>query len=105
MQVLTHLGLDRAIAQIGVRPKAYVFKLYDTGEEIQRFALSEVHERLHGAPYYQIHRADLHDILAAKVQELDHDTVRLSHRVVGFQEIEDGVSFGSLTARLSAAIC
>jgi len=56
MHVLIHLGLDRAIAQIGVRPKAYVFELHDTGEEIQRFA-----------------------------------AVRLSHRVVRFQEIEDRV--------------
>ena len=47
-----------------MRPGAYVFRLHDTGEVIQRFSLSEEHERLHGAPYTQLHRADLHDILA-----------------------------------------
>ena len=91
MHVLHHLGLGPAIAQIGVRPHAYVFKLFDTGEMIQRFALSEEHERLHGAPYCQMHRADLHDLLAEKVHELDSEAIRLNHRAIGFKEHDDGV--------------
>ena len=90
MHGLIHLGLGPAIARIGVRPKAYVFKLFETGEVIQRFELSEEHERLHGAPYYQMHRADLHDLLAAKVRDLDRDAIRLNKRVTGFRE--DGTS-------------
>jgi len=91
MHGLNHLGLGPAIAEMGVRPKAYVFKLFDTGEEIQRFALSDEHERLHGAPYYQMHRADLHELLAAKVRELGPDAIALNHRVSGFREDDDGV--------------
>ena len=91
MHVLNHLGLGPAIARVGVRPKAYVFKLFDTGEVIQRFALSEEHERLNGAPYYQMHRADLHELLAAKVRELDPETIRLNHKVLGFHESANGV--------------
>ena len=91
MHVLNHLGLGPAMAQMGVRPKAYVFKLFDTGEEIQRFALSEEHERLHGAPYYQMHRADLHELLAAKVNELDAGAIHLNHKVMGFREDANGV--------------
>ncbi|MEE2968685.1 MAG: NAD(P)-binding protein [Pseudomonadota bacterium] len=63
--VLNHLGLGDAIAAVSVKPGAYVFRTYDTGEEIHRFSLSDVHEKLHGAPYHQLHRADLHDLLAA----------------------------------------
>src|SRR3954464_8883247 len=48
MHVLRDLGLQRAIRAAGVQPAAYVFRLYDTGEEIQRFSLSEEHERMHG---------------------------------------------------------
>ena len=91
MHVLNHLGLGSAITRVGVRPKAYVFKLFDTGEEIQRFALSEEHERLHGAAYYQMHRADLHELLAAKVHELDPHAIHLNHRVALFREDDDGV--------------
>jgi salicylate hydroxylase len=89
--VLHHLGLGPALAEVGVRPGAYVFRLHDTGEEIQRFALSDEHEKLHGAPYYQVHRADVHGLLAARVLELNHAAIRLNCRVVGFQEGSDGV--------------
>ena len=47
-------------------PGPYVFRLFDRGEEIQHFSLSEEHERKHGAPYTQLHRADFHEILAAR---------------------------------------
>ena len=89
--VLHHLGLGPALAEVGVRPGAYVFRLHDTGEEIQRFALSDDHEKLHGAPYYQVHRADIHTLLAAKVRELKRNAIRLNCRVIGFEESDDGV--------------
>lgn len=90
--VLRHLGLGPALAESGVRPGAYVFRLHDTGEEIQRFALSDEHEKLHGAPYYQVHRADVHSLLAAKVLELKRDAIQLNSRVIGFEESGDGVN-------------
>ena len=89
MHVLRHLGLEEAITAVGVRPEAYVFRLHDTGEVIQRFSLSQ--EELHGAPYTQLHRADLHDLLAARARELDPNVVRLNHKVTGFTESADGV--------------
>ncbi len=89
--VLHHLGLGARLAEVGVRPGAYVFRLHDTGEEIHRFALSDEHERLHGAPYYQLHRADVHTLLAAKVIELKADAIRLNCRVTGFEESGDSV--------------
>jgi salicylate hydroxylase len=91
MHVLRHLGLEQAITRIGVRPGAYVFRLHDTGEVIQRFSLSDEHLRMHGAPYTQMHRADLHDVLAARACTLDPDVVRLDHTVTGFTEHDDGV--------------
>jgi salicylate hydroxylase len=92
MHALRTLGLEPAIAQAGVRPAAYVFRLHDTGEEIQRFALSEDHERLHGAPYTQLHRADFHAILADKARALKSDVVRLNKRATGFAEDADGIT-------------
>jgi salicylate hydroxylase len=89
MHVLRHLDLEQAITAVGVRPEAYVFRLHDTGEVIQRFSLSQ--EELHGAPYTQLHRADLHDLLAARAREFDPNVVRLNHKVTGFTEGADGV--------------
>jgi salicylate hydroxylase len=91
MHVLRDLDVADAIARVGVQPKAYVFRLHDTGEVIQTFALSAEHERRHGAPYIQLHRADLHDLLVAKVRQLKRDAVHLNHRVIGFSERADGV--------------
>jgi 2-polyprenyl-6-methoxyphenol hydroxylase-like FAD-dependent oxidoreductase len=91
MHVLNYLGLGDAIARVSVKPGAYVFRIYNTGEEIHRFSLSDEHERLHGAPYHQLHRADLHDLLAATARDLKPDVVRLDHEVVGFEERDAGV--------------
>jgi salicylate hydroxylase len=92
--VLHHLGLRTALAEVGVRPGAYVFRLHDSGEEIHRFALSDEHEKLHGAPYYQVHRADVHTLLAAKVRDLKRDAIRLNCRVIGFEESSGDVKLG-----------
>jgi salicylate hydroxylase len=91
MHVLRHLGMEPEISRLGVQPAAYVFRLHDTGEVIQRFSLSEEHQRMHGAPYTQLHRADLHDILAAKAREFDPDVVRLNRKAVGYVESAAGV--------------
>jgi len=91
MHVLNHLGLGEAIGKLSVRPGAYVFRLHDTCEVIDQFPLADDHERLHGAPYNQLHRADLHDLLAAKTREFNKDVVRLNSRVAGFEEGDAGV--------------
>jgi salicylate hydroxylase len=91
MHVMRYLGLDEAIINLGVRPGAFVFRLHDTGEIIQQFPLSEEHERQHGAPYIQIHRADLHDLLAENARKLKPDVIRLNKQAVGFSEEADGV--------------
>ena len=91
MHVLNDLGLGRAIAELSVRPGAYVFRLHDSGEIIGQFPLADEHERLNGAPYNQLHRADLHDLLAAKARDFNKDVVRLNRRVAGFTENAAGV--------------
>jgi salicylate hydroxylase len=92
MHVLIDLGLGDAIGEVAVRPGAYVFRAFDTGEVISQFSLSDEHERLHGAPYYQLHRADFHDLLAARARDSKPDVVRLNHTVTGFEEDADGVT-------------
>ncbi len=92
MHALRDLGLEDKISRVGVRPGAYVFRLHDTGEEIQRFSLSEEHERLHGAPYTQLHRADFHEILADCARSFKPGIVNLNKRATGFTEDERGVT-------------
>lgn len=89
--VLRDIGLGPAIDAVGVRPGAYVFRLHDTGEVIQEFPLAEQHERVNGAPYTQMHRADFHQILVDKACEFRPDVIRLNKRVRGYVENEDSV--------------
>jgi salicylate hydroxylase len=91
MHVMRHLGLGDAMAELGVKPGGYVFRLHDTGEIIQQFSLSEEHERQHGAPYVQMHRADFHDLLAAKARSLKPDVIHLNKRATAFVEHADGI--------------
>ena len=89
MHVMRHLGIEDRLLAVGVKPDAYVFRLHNSGEVIQRFSLSQ--EQLHGAPYTQLHRADLHEILASRARQIDPDIVRLNHTVTGFTQSADGV--------------
>jgi salicylate hydroxylase len=91
MHVLNHIGVGPSILASSVQPEAYVFRLHDTGEEIGRFALADEHKRSNGAPYCQLHRADLHSALAAKVHELG-GVVHLGWRVVNFAESTDKIT-------------
>ena len=92
MHVLRHLGLENDVLRLGVQPGAYVFRLHDTGEVIQDFPLAAEHQRQHGAPYVQLHRADLHELLATAASKLKPDLIRLNHRATGFTETDDGVT-------------
>ena len=91
MHVLNDLGLGEAIAGLSVRPGAYVFRLHDTGKVIGQFPLAAEHEALNGAPYNQMHRADLHNLLIAKVRSLKSNVIRLNSRVLGFEEADDRI--------------
>jgi len=92
MHVLRYLGIEDEALSMGVKPGGYVFRLHDTGEVIQQFSLSDEHEKQHGAPYVQLHRADLHEMLAKTARQLKPDVIQLNRRVTGFTETDDGVT-------------
>ena len=92
MHVLRHIGAADELAEQAVRPQAYTFCMGDTGEVVQSFPLSKAHEEAHGAPYFHVHRADLHDILARRVLALKPGCIHLQHRLVEYVENAGGVT-------------
>ena len=92
VKVLHHLGLAEAIDAKAVRPEAYRFRVHSTGEIIQEIPLGETHEARFGAPYVQLHRADIHEILANAVLAEDPDCITLNARVSGYEESDSGVT-------------
>ena len=91
MHVLLAHGLEPQLSKLWVKPSAYVFRLHDTGEIISKIPLAEAHERQHGAPYCQFHRADLLDALVARLREIGPDVIRLNSRAIGYEETNTGV--------------
>ena len=91
MHVMRHLGVLDRLAALAFRPTVTQFRMYDTGEVLQELILAEVHEARHGAPYFQLHRADFHAALAGRVLELKPGAVHLNATVTGFEESGDGV--------------
>ncbi len=93
VKVMDSIGLRHKLEESAVRPLAYEFRRFDTGEILHRVPLNEndTHERVHGTPYFHVHRGDLHRILAARVQELDPDCIRLSAKTTGFSQDDSAV--------------
>jgi salicylate hydroxylase len=79
MKALRALGLERAVVAAAVEPGAHVLRDWRSGGTLYRTPMKGVFERRFGAGYYQIHRADLHRILAGAV---DPARVRLGARCV-----------------------
>ena len=92
MKVLDRLGLRATLEPRAVRPKAFEFRRFNDGELLHRLPLGEPHEQRHGAPYFQLHRHDLHDALRAAVHALDAQALVLNARALALREAPDAVS-------------
>lgn len=91
-KVLYDLGLRDALERVGVKPQTYQFRRYDTGELLHTIPFAGAHLENHGAPYYHLHRADLHKILVDKVLSMDAGCITLNARASGFAEDANGVT-------------
>lgn len=69
VRVLHALGLRDALAGIGSRPDAVHFRDFASGRIIAQRPLGDVSEARYGAPYYQVHRADLQRLLLDATRE------------------------------------
>jgi salicylate hydroxylase len=91
VKVLDALGLRAALEPVAVRPLAFEFRRFDSGEVLHRLPLGDAHEAKHGAPYFQLHRADLHAALQAAVRQLDPQALVLGARATHIEEREHAV--------------
>ncbi len=91
-KVLRDLGLEAELERTAVQPEAFEFRRYDTGEILHRLPLGSAHREQHGAPYFQLHRVDLHRALVEAVRRLDPGAIELRARVARATESDDEVS-------------
>ncbi|KAI0702382.1 FAD/NAD-P-binding domain-containing protein [Cerioporus squamosus] len=61
-RLLRRWGAGDALEAVGVRPDAIVLRRYATGERVGYTRWTDMEDK-YGAPYYHVHRADLHKML------------------------------------------
>lgn len=88
-KVLFDLGLQPTLEASGVKPLSFEFRRYNDGELLHEIKLGAAHAEKHGAPYYQIHRVDLHAALLDALKALDPDAVRLGMHAQQIRETGD----------------
>ena len=85
-RVLFALGLEDAIRAVWSETAGKEIRLWNTGETWKLFDLGAESVARYGAPYFMIHRADLHGVLTDAVRALAPDAIRLDMRCTGFDE-------------------
>ena len=88
-KVLRALGLQNGLDHAGFRPQAIFGLNWKTGREAFRTPLLGYCDRVYGADYYQIHRADLHDMLRGLVPA---ERIHLSHRCTAVDQDDAGAT-------------
>lgn len=86
-QVLMHHGVQDELEPSAVRSEGTWYRDFRTGELIHHSPLGTVGEQRYGAPYFQVHRAHLLQVLANRVPL---DRVRFGAEVVGVSQDDDG---------------
>jgi 2-polyprenyl-6-methoxyphenol hydroxylase-like FAD-dependent oxidoreductase len=104
VRVLHRLGLEGYLASVAVRPRAIEMRRWDDNSLIGRTDLTECPARF-GAPYYTVHRANLHEGL---LESVPRGTLHLARRLTRFDERDGEVQLQfdedwSVAARLLVA--
>jgi 2-polyprenyl-6-methoxyphenol hydroxylase-like FAD-dependent oxidoreductase len=86
MKVLRKIGVEERLRQVAFAPYSHLNRIWDTGEVTRELPMPE---SLYGAPYLCMHRAELHDALAAV---LPSGIVHLDKRLVGLEQRAGGVT-------------
>lgn len=91
-RVLHRLGLAAALDAVAFRPQAVELRLHKSGFMVSRTPLGDEIAARYGAPYYHIHRADLHALLRLAVEERCGNVIVLNHEVESVAQSAGGTA-------------
>lgn len=94
-RILLGLGLGPALASVAVRPVTGDMRRWQDGSMLSTSGLGDDIVAEYGFPYYHVHRADLHRVLA---ERMPAHALALGCRVVGLDAAQGGS--GAVTLRL-----
>ncbi|GAA0527735.1 FAD-dependent monooxygenase [Pigmentiphaga sp. GD03639] len=92
VHVLYALGLEGDLREQACEPEGKIVRLWNTGQTWNLFNLGDVSRELYGYPYLTVHRADLHQAIAAGVRRADPDALVLGAKFERFEQNGDGVT-------------
>lgn len=96
-RVLHHLGLAERLAEIAFTPERGEIRHWQTGATLSTRPLGAGSLERFGFPYYHLHRADLHAVLAAALETAAPDAIRLARQVTGFTQSDDRVTVATVS--------
>ena len=85
VKALDWLGVGESLRVIADEPMQQLTCHYESGELLVRFDRRQTREQ-YGAPYLQLHRADLHALLVRRLLELDPVGIQVGHRLVDIEQ-------------------
>lgn len=85
-RVLIALGLEDRLKQVVCEAAGKEVRIWNTGQTFNLFDLGEDSIRRFGAPYWFVHRGDLHAALRDAVLALKKDAIHTRARCVGFTQ-------------------
>jgi salicylate hydroxylase len=91
-RVLIDLGLRDAIEAVACVPEGKEIRLFSTGQTWKLFDLGETSVERYGAPYWMVHRGDLHGILIDAVERAAPKAIHLGHKLVDSEQSDDEVT-------------
>jgi len=96
VRILHEWGLGQELSRVAAFPDMLRVRNAETGEELGRLLLGERSRTLYGAPYATIHRADIHKLLLAAVQQHSDTELHLGQWVENYIESDSGVQVRTL---------
>lgn len=88
---LEYVGVGDELAKKANVPQTQAIMHYQTGEVLSTSERGDRPRQKYGANYYQIHRADLHDMLCNAAEKNDPGCLVLDHSFESYVERDDGI--------------
>lgn len=88
---LEYVGIGAELEKRAHVPQAQAIMHYQTGEVLVETKRGDIPKQKYGANYYQIHRADLHEILVNATEVNDPGSILVNHAFEGYTETDNGI--------------
>jgi len=92
VKILYGWGLQDALHEVVAYPDRLQVRSAISGSELGVLRLGEAFVKRYGAPYCTIHRADLHALLLAALQQQGGVALNLASSVVGFEQTDTDIA-------------